>query len=408
MSEGVIVIKQGREKPIRNQHPWIFSGAIARVENAPSPGDIVTVLSQQGDYLARGYWNPKSQIQVRILTWKDEAIDEDWWWRTLQQALDGRIQSNNMHDAGNPVAYRVVNAENDYLPGLVVDRYGNWVVLQALTLGIDSRKDLIADILSTMLKPSGIYERSDVDARGKEGLSPSIGVLWGEKLPDLVEIDEMGLKVLVDLRNGHKTGYYLDQAANRHALFNLLSEEIKGHCRLLNLFSYTGGFGLHALDAGGIHAVNVDSSVEALELAEKNAELNGFHRDEHGQTYEHIQADVFQYLRDVSGQGEQYDVVILDPPKFAHNKQQVTKASRGYKDINLKAFRVVKSGGYVMTFSCSGAINAQLFQQIVFGALADSGRQAQVVRHLGPGSDHPVALTFPEGAYLKGLLLRVY
>jgi 23S rRNA (cytosine1962-C5)-methyltransferase len=408
MSEGVIVIKKGREKPIRNQHPWIFSGAVERVDNAPSPGDIVTVASHDGDYLARGYWNPKSQIQVRILTWTDEEIDEAWWQRMLQRAFNGRVLRNIIHDDGSAIAYRLVNAENDFLPGLVVDRYGDWPVLQALTLGIDSRKRMIADILSALLKPKGIYERSDVDVREKEGLSPEVGVLWGEEPPELVTIDEMGLKVLVDVRKGHKTGYYLDQAANRHALFNLLSEDFEGYCRLLNLFSYTGGFGLHGLDAGGVHVVNVDSSLEALELAEQNAELNGFHRNEHGQTYEHIQADVFHYLRDIAAQGEQYDAVVLDPPKFAHTRQQIAKASRGYKDINLNAFRVVKSGGYMMTFSCSGVISAQLFQQIVFGALADSGRQAQILKHLGPGDDHPVALTFPEGAYLKGLLLRVY
>lgn len=404
---GVVVLKQGREKSIRNQHPWIFSGAIARVENDAQPGDIVTVTDHKGVFMARGYWNAKSQIQVRLLTWKDEEIDTDWWRRMLNRAIDLRkpyneFRSRTQYDEG----YRVVNAENDYIPGLIVDRYVDWLVVQALTLHIDQRKQMIANLLVDLFAERGIpirgiYERSDVDVRRKEGLNEVTGVLLGEEPPALIQMGMEALMYQVDVRNGHKTGAYLDQKANYAVLSELFdSADYDSETRVLNLFSYTGRFGL----GGSGYVVNVDASRDALELAEKNYTLSGYPAD----NAEFIQADVFQYLHDIAAQGPQYDVVILDPPKFAHNKQQVEKAARGYKDINLNAFRVIKPGGYLMTFSCSGAISRDLFQKIVFGALADTGRQAQIVRHLSASDDHPVALTFPEGEYLKGLLLRVY
>ncbi|MCA0452697.1 MAG: class I SAM-dependent rRNA methyltransferase [Chloroflexi bacterium] len=410
MTSPTIVIKAGREKPIIQQHPWIFSGAIDEVKGDPTPGEIVTVTDKKGRFLARGYWNPKSQIQVRILTWHDEAIDEAWWRKMLKRAIDSRGIDHIAYERGDNDggAYRMVNAESDYIPGLVVDRYEEWVVLQALTLGIDQRKQMIAEMIPEITKTSGVFERSDVDVRGKEGLKDSVGVLWGNSPPKPLEIQEYGKQMLVDVYHGHKTGFYLDQRENRQLLGDVLSQDFSGHCDLLNLFSYTGGFSIHALAEGGVKATNVDSSYEALELAEQSIQLNGFDEGAHGEAYEVIQADVFEYLHDQVNEKKQFDIVVLDPPKFAHNAGQVDNAARGYKDINLNAFKVVKSGGYLMTFSCSGAISADLFQKIVFGALADSGRQAQILKHLGPASDHPVALTFPEGAYLKGLLLKVY
>ncbi|MBZ0292807.1 MAG: class I SAM-dependent rRNA methyltransferase [Anaerolineae bacterium] len=405
MSEGIITLKKGREKPILQQHPWIFSGAIASAQ-AADPGDIVTVVSHDGRFLARGYWNQKSQIQVRILTWQDEPIDEDWWRRMLKRAAEARsLQHVTFEQGDNPqAAYRMINAENDFLPGLIVDRYADWLVLQALTLGIDKRKHMLADILASLVKASGIYERSDVDVRGKEGLKSETGILWGEIPPEHIVIHEHFVQIKVDVRNGHKTGFYLDQAPNRHRLYNFITEDFdEGFCQVLNLFSYTGGFGLHALGAGGVRVVNIDASMEALKLAEENVALNQLQGE-----VEYLQADVFEYLRDAVERNEQFDIIVCDPPKFASNKQQVERAARGYKDLNLHCFKLIKPGGYLMTFSCSGAISPDLFQKIVFGALADSGRQAQIIQHLGPGGDHPVALTFPEGAYLKGLLLRVY
>lgn len=403
MAEGIVTIKKGREKPIRNRHPWIFSGAIAKAENAVS-GEFVTVIDHRGDILGRGYWNHKSQIQVRLLTWDDEPLDEDWWRRMLKRAIDARIRSNLKRSKDRSTAYRLINAENDYLPGLIVDRYADYLVLQALTLGIEARKQMIAKLLAEIVQPIGIYERSDVDVRQREDLDPSVGVLWGDAPPERIEIAE-DIRFYVDVYQGHKTGAYLDQTDNRQILRDLMASQFVGSGRLLNMFGYTGTFGLRTAVDDEIFAVtHVDSSYDSLQLAEANTELNPHSPD----TFEYIQADAFDYLAHCVDEKHEYDIIVLDPPKFAHNKQQIDRASRGYKNLNLNAFKLIKPGGYVMTFSCSGAISRDLFQKIVFGALADSGRQAQILKHLSAGDDHPIALTFPEGEYLKGLLLRVY
>ena len=401
----IAVLKQGREKPVLNRHPWIFSRAIQRIEGDPKPGDMLTVINHNAMFLGRGYWNPASQIQIRLLTWEDEIIDSDWWRRMLSRALGRRATL-----PADQHAMRLVNAENDYLPGLIVDRYGDWLVMQALTLGIDIRKGEIAAILHDLTGLQNVYERSDIDVRAKEGLEPVRGPLLGDTPPDRLTVSvSAGIEMLVDLNSGHKTGKYLDQTENHRYLAQLIASQTAQSDtpqRVLNLFSYTGAFSLYAYlahESQPPQVINVDSSHPALETAEQIAIHNGIAAE----AIEYIQADVFDYLRDMAEAGEQYDVVILDPPKFAQSKQQINSASRGYKNINLNAFRVVRPGGYLLTFSCSGAIDADLFQKIVFGALADSGRQAQVVRHLEAAPDHPVALTFPEGAYLKGLLLRV-
>lgn len=411
MSEGIVTIKKGREKPIRNQHPWIFSGAVLRVEDA-ADGELVTVVDHQNNFLARGYWNSKSQIQVRILTWRDEPIDDAWWRTMFQRAINlrPRHEKSKLFDSFQDWAYRVVNAENDYIPGLVIDRYSDWYVLQALTLYIDKNKHHLAQIFAEVAESSQIFERSDVEVRGKEGLEDSVGVLIGESMPDKIVISEIA-KYYVDIQKGHKTGFYLDQRNNRDILTDVVLNRINSEnntLNILNLFSFTGGFAMSAHFVGlPVHSVNVDASYEALEMAEANYNLNDFVNG-NNQSAEFIQADCFDYLHHCVDENMQFDIVVLDPPKFAHNKRQVDRASRGYKDLNLNAFKIIKEGGYLMTFSCSGAISRDLFQKIVFGALADSGRQAQIVQHLSASSDHPVALTFPEGEYLKGLLLRVY
>ncbi len=400
---GIVTISPSREKPILNRHPWVFSGAIQDVQDA-APGTIVDVVTHKGEFLARGYWNPKSQIQVRILTWQDEPIDDVWWQRQLKQAIESRAA---YHHPTEPRGYRLINAENDYIPGLVVDRYGDYLVLQALTLYIDQQKQQIALQLTHICQQlnmpiKGIYERSDVDVRKKEGLGLTTGVLWGEEPPELVEVISGDKVRLIDIRHGHKTGYYLDQQHNQNMLPRFLATHglNSGHTRILNLFSYTGGFGL----ATQGHVTNVDASRPALELAEATYQRNQWPEER----VDFIQADIFDFLRDQAENGEQYDVVILDPPKFAHHKRQIDAAARGYKDLNMYALRAVRQCGFLLTFSCSGAISPDLFQKIVFGALVDSRRQAQIIRHLEPSPDHPVALTFPEGAYLKGLLLRVF
>lgn len=403
MPEGIITLRKGREKPVIQQHPWIFSGAIDAQRGNPRPGDFVTVITHDGDFLARGYWNPRSQIQVRILTWRDESITYDWWRNALLRAISARLG-----ESLRPYTCRLVNAENDFIPGLIVDAYTHedgrlWLVLQALTLGIELHKNEIAAALGDILGPAGIYERSDVDVRHKEGLDQTRGILVGAEPPDhIITANADGLRLLVDVRAGHKTGLYLDQFAN-HRILKELVADLKSPS-VLNLFSYTGIFGLSALQGGAAHIIQVDSSRDALETAAAHIGLN----DLSHASCAHIQADVFKYLHDIARQPDQHDIVILDPPKFAHTKSQVDKAARGYKDINLNAFRVIRPGGYLLTFSCSGAVDSDLFQKIVFGALADSRRQAQIIRRLGPGPDHPIALTFPEGDYLKGLLLRVY
>lgn len=406
MTEPVAIIHERGHRAILRRHPWVFSGAIASVEGDPVDGDIVALRTRRGDFLARGYWNSQSAIRLHLLSWDEsEAIDDHFWRARLQRAIDARQDENDRSRAGTPNAYRLVNAENDWLPGLVVDRYAGWLVVQALTLGIEQRKTLLADLLVELLAPQGIYERSDADIRAKEGLPSKTGLLAGSEPPDLIEIDENGRRFLVDVRRGHKTGFYLDQRENRALVGDWLRSENGVPPRtVLNCFAFTGGFAVYALGGRAQRVINIDTSAEALALARRNVALNGF--EVSGEDY--IQGDVFEVLRAYRDAGQQFDMIILDPPRFAQSTRQVEGAARGYKDINLLAFRLVKPGGALATFSCSGAISADLFQKIVFGALLDSGREAQIIRQMAQASDHPVALTFPEGAYLKGLLCRVW
>ena len=409
MPEGRVNIKQGREKPIRNRHPWIYSGAIARSQDAID-GDLVTVLDHKNRFLVRGYWNSKSQIQVRIMSWENEPIDDAWWRRMLHRAYDSRAYLRQAPGDSSARAYRIVNAENDFIPGLVIDSYGDWAVLQAQTRFIDQHKLMIARILKEQFGWANIYERSDIDLRRAEGLPLVQGVLIGDSPPETIVIGESAA-YHVDIQHGHKTGFYLDQRRNRRILYDLLRREYSDNgkpVKLLNLFSYSGGFAISALRCGNVHAINIDSSRAALELAERNVALNSFDDPALSCSSEYILADSFEYLRYCLEQDDHFDVIVVDPPKFAHNKGKVQRATRGYKDLNLNAFKLVKAGGYLMTFSCSGAISRDLFQKVVFAALADAGRQAQIVRVLSAAEDHPVALTFPEGEYLKGFLLRVF
>jgi 23S rRNA (cytosine1962-C5)-methyltransferase len=400
------IIAPDRIMPFVRRHPWVFERAITRVQGNPADGDLIDLISDGGEFLARGYWNSQSQIRAHILSWDEGAIlDDTWWGARLERAINARALFNAEHKAGKPVAYRLVNAENDALPGLVVDRYGDFLVLQALTKGIDARKEMIVNRLNDLLRPAGIYERSDVDIRIKEGLQPATGVLAGDEPPPHIEITENGRRFLVDVHHGHKTGFYLDQRDNRELLRDWLRADPERTKRsILNCFSYSGGFGVFGMHGQAAHVVNVDSSGDALALAKRNYKLN----DARVNDVDFVEGDVFQVLRKYRTDGQQFDGVILDPPKFAHSQKQVESATRGYKDINLLAFQLIKPGGFLMTFSCSGLIDMDLFQKVVFGALVDSGREAQIVQRLGQAGDHPVALNFPEGQYLKGLLCRVW
>jgi 23S rRNA (cytosine1962-C5)-methyltransferase len=406
VGEATVFIQAQKLKAIERQHPWIFSGAISHIEGNPGDGEIVTVRSSAGEFMARGYWNSQSAIRIRLLSWNESEIIDDLFWRKrLERAIQARQVENRVYTHGTANAYRLVNAENDWIPGLVVDRYGDWLVIQALTLGIAIRKTMLVNLLADILNPAGIYERSDVDVRQKEGLPAETGLLKGKEPPDLIEIDENGRRFLIDIRHGHKTGFYLDQRENREIVGNWFRwSEDASQCVVLNTFAYTGGFAVYALGGLVKRVINVDSSADALHLAKRNIALNGFTASDE----DFVEGDVFQVLRYYRDIGQQFDMIILDPPKFAQSPRQVESAARGYKDINLLAFRLLKPGGILATFSCSGAIDESLFQKIVFGALADAGRDAQIIRHLEQASDHPVALTFPEGAYLKGLLCRVY
>jgi 23S rRNA (cytosine1962-C5)-methyltransferase len=400
-----VIIRRERESAVIHHHPWVFSGAVAGVRGDPQPGGIVRVQSSRSEFLAWGYWNGRSQIPGRLLSWdENEIIDADFWRRRLERAIAARAEDNLIYQHGTPQAYRLVNAESDYVPGLVVDRYGDWLVIQALTLGIEVRKRELVALLAELLNPAGIYDRSDADVRQREGLPPATGLLWGREPPDLIEIDEHGRRFLVDVRRGHKTGFYLDQRPNRFLLGNLLRNDPDSPKKtILNLFAYTGGFTVYALEALAGRVITVDSSGEVLALAKRNVALNGFPVND----ADFVEADVFQQLRLYRDSAQQFDLIILDPPKFAAVQSMIDRAARGYKDINLLAFKLLKPGGLLMTFSCSGGVSLDLFKKIVFGALTDSGREAQILQTLGAGSDHPVALTFPEGEYLKGLLLRV-
>ena len=404
-----VIIRADKSKPFARRHPWIFAGAIQSVMNGdPVDGNLISLYDPSGTFLARGYWNSQSQIRVRALSWQaDEVIDDGWWTARLQRAIQARAALHS-DPARLTSAYRLVNAENDGLPGLIVDRYGDWLVIQAQTLGIDVRKAQIVASLVDLLGPRGIFERSDDDdMRHREGLTASVGVLYGEAPPELIEIYENGQRFLVDVRHGHKTGFYLDQRDTRSRLQQWLHAETqagRSDLTVLNCFSYSGGFAVYGLAGGAARVVNLDSSADALALARQNMALNGCVVDD----ADFVEADVFRALRSYRDAGDQFDVVILDPPKFAQTQAQVDGACRGYKDINWLAFRLIRPGGLLLTNSCSGAIDTDLFQKVVFGALVDAHREAQIIARLGAGPDHPVALTFPEGAYLKGLLCRVW
>jgi 23S rRNA (cytosine1962-C5)-methyltransferase len=387
-----ILLKPGREKSLLRRHPWIFSGAIQRVDDEPASGGTVDVLSSKGDFLARAAYSPHSQIRARVWTFDDEPVDADFFRKRIHAAIVQRSIFNLQRSTN---ALRLIHAESDGLPGLIVDRYGDVLVLQALTTGSEFWKETIADVLLEETGLSTIYERSDADVRELEGLSPKVGLLRGTNLQLPITIHEHGLKFTVNLAEGHKTGFYLDQRANR-----LRVRELAQDRDVLDCFCYTGGFTVNALAGGAKSVLSVDSSADALELVSGNVASNGLPAERHAR----IEGDVFQVLRKFRDEGRSFDMVILDPPKFAPTSAQAEKAARGYKDINLLAFKLLRAGGMLVTFSCSSGVDAALFQRIVAAAALDAGVDAQIVEHLAQAADHPIALNFPEGAYLKGLV----
>jgi 23S rRNA (cytosine1962-C5)-methyltransferase len=388
-----LILKPGREKSLLRRHPWVFSGAVAQVNGNPSPGETVEVRAADGTWLARAAYSPASQIRARVWTFDpEETVDAGFFRRRIGAALAQRAS------LGLPAvtdAFRLIHAESDQLPGLVVDRYGERLVLQSLTAGSEFWRETLADLLLEQTGASAIYERSDADVRELEGLPPRNGPLRGSTSDAHITIHEYGLKFQVDIYSGHKTGFYLDQRANRKRIGELAAGR-----EVLNCFCYTGGFSIHAARGGAKSIVSVDTSGEALALGQENAALNGIEAS--GQEW--LEADVFTALRKFRDQNRAWDLIILDPPKFAPTAAQAEKAARGYKDINRLAFKLLRPGGILATFSCSGGIDAALFQKIVASAALDAGVEAQIVETMTQGPDHPVSLHFPEGAYLKGLV----
>lgn len=389
-----ILLKPGREKSVLRRHPWIFSGAVAQTEGKPQAGETVLVRAADGRPLARAAYSPHSQIRGRIWTWDPaQVVDADFLRARLQRAAQTRADFLSPQQTN---AFRLVHAESDRLPGLIVDRYADTVVMQCLSAGAERWRSTFADLLAGLPGVARVYERSDVDVRQLEGLPPRRGPLHGTPPPERLRITENGLQFWVDVIHGHKTGFYLDQRANRQLVRGMAAGK-----SVLNCFAYTGGFAVYALAGGAQQVVSVDESPAALALGEENVRLNGFDPAR----ADWIRGDAFRVLRRFRDQGRQFDLIVLDPPKFASTPRQAQRAARGYKDINLLAFKLLRPGGLLFTFSCSGGVSGELFQKIVAGAALDAAAEAQIVGRMTQGPDHPVALNFPEGAYLKGLVV---
>lgn len=394
-----IILKPGREKPVIQNHPWIFSGAIERIVGKPQDGDIVDVLDSGGSFLARGYINQKSQITVRILTRDiDEEVNESLFRRRIADAIHYRHNTlglfSDIHE-NRPAydAYRLIHDAADLLPGLIVDKYSDYLVVQILTLGMDRQKEIVVRILEELLGPKGIYERSDSRIREKEGLPLRIGLLRGEEPPDLVEIQQNAARLLVNFKRGQKTGAFLDQRENVEIVASYAKRR-----EILDCFCYTGGFSVWTALRGARKVVGVDMSNRALETAQQNAELNSLQN-----VCQFIQGDVFQVL---DGCKRTFDFIVLDPPGFARSKRSVENAARAYKHINMVAMKLLNPGGILATFSCSHHINPDLFRKIIFAASVDAGRNMRIIRTLYASPDHPINISYPEGEYLKGLICQ--
>jgi len=391
---GVLRLKPGREKSLRHRHPWIFSGAIDAVEGDPMSGDTVRVVAADATVLARAAYSPDSQIRARVWSFDASAtIDAEFIRRRIEAAVATRAP---LRDDGH-TGCRLLHGESDGLPGVIADRYGDVVVVQLSSAGAERWRDAIVPALAAATGAACIYERSDAEVRALEGLGPRTGVAHGE-LPARAVFVEDGLTYHVDVVAGQKTGFYLDQRDNRRAIRALAAGR-----EMLNVFCYTGGFTLSALAGGAIRVTSLDSSQGALALARENLALN---QALPGERAEWLEADAFAALRKMRDAARSFDLVVLDPPKFAPTAAHAERAARAYKDINLWALKLLRPGGLLATFSCSGGIDAALFQKIVAGAALDAHADAAIIGRFGPSADHPVALAFPEGDYLKGLLIR--
>ena len=388
-----LILKPGREKSLKRRHPWVFSGAVARVEGEPGIGETVDIRSSGGERLALGAYSPHSQIRARVWSWTDAPIDAAWIGARVAHAVRTR-DALGLQSAGN--SWRLLHGEADGLPGIVADRYGEAIVLQLLSAGAEHWRDTVADALFALSGTRCVWDRSDGDVRALEGLPERNAVVRGAAPDASFIVEEHGVRYGMTLAGGQKTGFYLDQRDNRRRLHDI----VRG-ADVLDGFCYTGGFALNAAAGGARSILAVDSSGPAIAAAHANAQLNGH------AGIEWLEADMFQLLRRLRDQGRQFDVIVLDPPKFAPTAAHAERAARAYKDINLLGFKLLRPGGRLMTYSCSGGVSADLFQKIIAGAALDAGVDAQIETWLHAGPDHPVALNVPESEYLKGLLCRL-
>ncbi len=396
MTPSKVYLKANREKSILKHHPWVFSGAIQRIPENIQHGSTAAIHSSEGKFLAWASINPQSQIAARILSWdEDEEINEAFIHQKIMSAVEKRRAtiSNEVTDS-----YRCFYAESDGIPGLIIDLYHDQLVLQITSAGAEYWRTTIIGACKKITGVTGCFERSDDDIRKLEGLAPSKGVLFGNYKNNYVEIREWCIRYLVDVQKGQKTGFYLDQRQNRKKL-----QEYSKNKRVLNCFSYSGGFTLNALAGECAEVISIDSSKDALSLAERNLELNSFPKERDFW----IEGDVFLELRKFRDSGRKFDLIVLDPPKFAPTYNSIPKATRAYKDINLLALKLLEVGGTLFTFSCSGGISTDLFQKIVQGAALDAKREVTILERLRQGIDHPILLSFPEAEYLKGLVCSI-
>lgn len=390
-----IYLKVSREKSLLRKHPWVFSRAINKIKGNPQLGDTVDIYDNKENWLARGAYSPESQISIRVWTFdKNEEVDETFF---LTKLANAQARREWFIEKGGLTGYRLIAGESDGLPGITIDKYNNFLVCQLLSAGADFHRYTLVSTLRKLYPDCHIYERSDVDVRKKEGLEPVTGWLTEPQESTECIIEEYGVKIKVNIETGHKTGFYLDQRESR-----LTAGKYSAGKSVLNCFSYTGTFSLHCALNGAKEVINVDVSQPALDIAKENAELNNI-----GDNVKFVKADVFKLLRQYREEKRTFDMIILDPPKFVESKAQLNGACRGYKDINMLAMQLLKPGGILLTFSCSGLMETGLFQKVVADAALDAKRNAYIVDRLHQAPDHPVSSNYPEGYYLKGLICQV-
>ena len=391
-----IKLKKGKEKAVLQRHPWVFSGALEKVKGTPKNGEVVKVISANNDFLAYGYFNDQSRVAVRLLEWdENNVINEAWYAEKINAAIASRAPLLSNKETN---AYRLIFSEADFMPGLIVDKYADFLSVQILSTGIESAKAIIIDVLCKTLKPKGIFDRSDATARTHEGITAENGLLWGEAPAEFIGIKENGITYHINIAEGQKSGFYCDQRDNRKFLAEYAKDK-----SILDCFSYSGGFTLNAFKNGAKEVTSVDSSALAIETLRQNIVLNKFE----AKTHITIQSDVNKQLRVFKDEGKKFDIIVLDPPKYAPSRSALDRAARAYKDLNRLGLLLLESGGLLATFSCSGAVDIETFKQIIAWAALDAGKEVQVIKQFSQPEDHPVRLSFPEGEYLKGLLVRV-